>query len=176
MTVKFSDWLIFLVFGGLVFFHFTGFGTVKETALPAQNVFSVAGAMPEFPNEGNMLLLFVLDFEDFACLSCLDSFLDLCRSLPSPFQAYRAWGVLILKDRGVEGDRAVRIAEKKLKGFIRANRISFPILVDRPGIFAAWKERGSGVLLLGGKTKMCQWYDFPLTGEQFEEIFARLTE
>ena len=81
-----------------------------------------------------------------------------------------------MKDRGVEGDRAVRIAEKKLKGFIRANRIPFPISVDRLGIFAAWKERGSGVLLLDGKRKSCQWYDFPLTGEQFEEIFASLTE
>lgn len=176
MKVKFSDWLIFLVFGGLVFFHFRGFEAVEGTVFPQKNLLSIVGAMPEFPGEGNSLLLFILDFEDFTCLSCLDSFLALYRSLPSPFQTFQAWGVLIMKDRGDDWGRAVRIAGKKLRGFIRANRIAFPILVDRSRIFAAWEERGSGVLLFDGKRKMCQWYDFPLTGEQFEEIFARLTE
>jgi len=176
MKVKFSDWLIFLVFGGLVFFHFHGFDALEGTALPQRNVLSIVGAMTESQDEGNTLLLFILDFEDFTCLSCLDSFLGLYRMLPSPYKNFQAWGVLILKDRGEDRGRAVRIAEKKLRGFVRANGIAFPILVDRSRIFSALEGKGSGVVLFDGKRKTCQWYDFPLTGEQFEEVFARLTQ
>jgi len=176
MKLKFWDWLIFLVFGCLVFFHFRGFDAVAGAALPREDVLSFFEAATEFPDDGRQLLLFILDFEDFSCITCLDSFLGLYRMLPLRFKTSNAWGILVVKEREEEGDRAVMIAEKKLKGFVRANHIDFPILVDRSRIFEGLAENGSGVLLFDGARKIFRRYDFPLTGEQFAEIFANLME
>ena len=164
MTLKPWDWLIFLVFGGLVFFHFLGFDGAAE------------GDAAEFFDGGNTLLLFILDFQDFSCMTCLDSFLQFYHMLPSHFRTSKAWGILAVKDRDGGWDRAVRIARKKLNGFVRANGIAFPVLVDRSGLFAGLAEKGSGVLLFDGTRKVLCRYDFPLTGEQLEEIFANLVE
>lgn len=176
MKPRFRDWVTLLVFGGLVFFHFRGYDAVWGGAFQQENAMAVFNSLLEFPKDDRKLLLFVLDFDDFACISCLDSFLGMYRMLPPPFKVSNTWGVLIVKGDGEEGDRTVRIAEKKLRGFVRANRIASPILLDRSRLFAGWAEKGSGVLFFDGAKKTVRRYDFPLAGEQLEEIFATLTE
>ena len=176
----FRDWLIFLVFGCSVFFHFRGFDRIVGAVLPQAQALSNFDAAAGFPDDDKKLLLFILDFADFSCITCLDSFLDLYRMLPSRFRTEDAWGILAVGNREGDGEEAgnrqVLIAEKKLKGFIRANRIAFPILLDRSRIFEEVAEKGSGVLLFDGAGKIFRRYDFPLTGEQFAEIFAALME
>jgi hypothetical protein len=161
LKLKFWDWLIFLAFGCLVFFHFRGFDTAIDSTTVA-------------PNDERQLLLFILDFRDFSCMACLDSFLGLYRILPFSFKTSKTWGILVVKNSEGEENRLFRIAEKKLKGFVQANHITFPILVDRSRIFGEWAEKGSCVLLFDGVKKILCRYDFPLTDGQFEEIFANL--
>lgn len=161
MKLKFWDWLIFLAFGCLVFSHFRGFDTAIDSTTVA-------------PNDERQLLLFILDFRDFSCMACLDSFLGLYRILPFSFKTSKTWGILVVKNSEGEENRLFRIAEKKLKGFVQANHITFPILVDRSRIFGEWAEKGSCVLLFDGVKKILCRYDFPLTDGQFEEIFANL--
>ena len=174
MKLKFWDWLIFLAFGCLVFFHFQGFDTASERAFPAAEVLSFFDSTTVAPNDERQLLLFILDFRDFSCMACLDSFLDLYRILPFSFKTSKTWGILVVKNSEGEENRLFRIAEKKLKGFVQANHITFPILVDRGRVFGKWAEIGSCVLLFDRVGKMFHRYDFPLTGYQFEEIFEIL--
>ena len=161
MNLKFWDWLIFLVLGCLSFFHLRGLEAVSKSKADASN-------------ENRKLLLFILDFDDFSCMTCLDSFLALYRILPFRFKTSHSWGVLIVDKP--EDNRLIRIAGKKLRGFLKANHITFPILMDRSGIFGHREETGSCVLLFDEAKNMLTRYEFPLTGGQLEEIFLYLTE
>jgi len=176
VTLKFWDWIIILLFGCLVFFHLRGLSVVSGGASPDAEVLSVFKSMTVAPNDKRQLLLFILDFQDFSCMTCLDSFLMLYRQLPDRFRTSNAWGVLVIKKTEEEENKQLWIAEKKLRGFIRANHITFPILVDRSQVFGKWTETGSCVLLFNGIQNIVHRYDFPLTGDQFEEIFANLWE
>lgn len=109
-------------------------------------------------------------------MTCLDSFLGLYHKLPLRYRTIKTWGILAVKTWEGEETRMIRIAEKKLKGFIQANQITFPFLVDRHRIFSELANKGSGVLLFDENQKVVFRYDFPLTGEQFEEIFVNLIE
>ncbi len=174
MKLKCWDWLIFLAFGCLVFSHFRGFDTTSERAFNAAEVLSLFDSKAVAPKDDRQLLLFILDFRDFSCMACLDSFLGLYRILPFSFKTSKTWGILVVKNSEGEENRLFKIAEKKLKGFVQANHITFPILVDRARIFGEWAEKGSCVLLIDGAKKILCRYDFPLTGYQFEEIFEIL--
>jgi len=160
--MKLGDWIIVLLFGCLVFFHFRGIDSAAGKDLPAGDVFD------------RKHLLFIIDFRDFSCMTCLDSFLGLYRQLPSRLKSSGAWGILVLKESEKDDTSASWIAEKKLRGFVRANRITFPILVDREHIFKGMAEEGSCVLLVDGTGSRVHKYDFPLSGDQFEEIFRVL--
>lgn len=175
MKLRFWDWIIFLVFGCLTFFHFRGFHTASEKVFPAAEFLSHFNPTSDVSYDGKPLLLFFLDFKDFSCMACLDSFLELYRLLPIDTKTSKAWGILAVEHSDGEGNRLFRIAEKKLKGFVRANHITFPILVDRFRVFEELVEDGSGVFLFDGTAKTVRRYDFPLSGEQFEEIFLNLT-
>ena len=162
MTLKFGDWVTILLFGCLVFFYFRGIDLAAGKDSLQENVFD------------NKLLLFVLDFQDFSCMTCLDSFLMLYRQLPFRFKTSHAWGILVVKQSEKEEMKQFWIAEKQLRGFVRANDITSPILVDKERVFGKWAETGSCVLLFDKVGKMVHRYEFPLTGDQFEEIFEIL--
>jgi hypothetical protein len=162
LKLKFWDWIIILLFGCLVFFYFRGIDLAAGRDSPAEDVFD------------KKLLLFILDFQDFSCMTCLDSFLMLYRQLPDRLTTSNTWGILVVKKSEEEENKQFWIAEKKLRGFIRANHITFPILMDRGRVFGKWAEIGSCVLLFDRVGKMVHRYDFPLTGYQYEEIFKIL--
>jgi hypothetical protein len=161
VTLRFGDWIIILLFGCLVFFHFRGIDLAAGKELPKDEAFE------------KKLLLFIIDFRDFSCMTCLDSFLGFCRQLPFHFKTSGAWGIMVVKE-SEEKSAQSWIAEKKLRGFMRANRITFPIFVDKGHIFKGLAEKGSCVLLLDGKGSRVHKYDFPLTGDKFEAIFRIL--
>lgn len=169
MNLKSWDWLIFFVFGYLTFFHLRGYDAVSVTKASA-------------PEDNRKLLLFILDFRDFSCMTCLDSFLALYRILPFRFKTSDTWGILVLDSAEAEvgaearGNRLIWIAEKKLRGFIQANHITFPMLVDKSRIFCQWAEKGSCVVLFDEAKKVLKRYEFPLARGQLEEIFLHLTE
>ena len=162
MTLKFCDWIIVLLFGLLAFFYFRGVDLAAGRDFPDEAVFD------------KKLLLFILDFQDFSCMTCLDSFLGLYQQLPVRFKTSKTWGILVVKNSGKEENKQHWIAEKKLRGFIGANQITFPILMDRAHVFRELAEEGSGVMLFDGIENTVHRYNFPLTGYQFQEIFEIL--
>jgi hypothetical protein len=166
MNMKFADWVIVLLFGCLVFFHFRGTDLAAGKKASAEDLY------------GGKMLLFILDFRDFSCSTCLDSFLGFYQKLPLHFRTRGSWGVLMMKTPAEdEGEDSLYwIAEKKLRGFLQANHITFPVMLDRSRAFGALAEKGSGVVLFDRDRRHVLRYDFPLTGEKFEEIFGNLIE
>ena len=118
------------------------------------------------------LLLFVFDLNDFMCMTCLDSFLGFCQSLPPHILEENAWGILTIgsavRKSGLEP--SVRIARTKLRGFVTANRIKFPVFIDEHLIFQQFTKKGSSVLLFDGTKTILREYVFPLSKNQIGEI------
>jgi hypothetical protein len=118
------------------------------------------------------LLLFVFDLNDFMCMTCLDSFLAFCQSLPPHILEENAWGILTIgsavRKSGLEP--SVRIARTKLRGFVTANRIKFPVFIDEHLIFQQFTKKGSSVLLFDGTNTILREYIFPLNKNQIGEI------
>ena len=117
-------------------------------------------------------LLLIIDFGDFMCFSCLESFLQFCYSLPHKFQDEYVWGVVIFEGNiGSESeDIAIKIVEKKIRGFRKANGVRFPILVDRSHIFSSLAAKGTTVLILKGEAQEVKQYTFPLSRAEIAEI------
>jgi hypothetical protein len=125
----------------------------------------------EFP-QNKKLLLIIFDFNDFMCMNCLESFLTFCHLLPPHIMEENAWGILMIesaiKKSGMKD--AVKIATTKLRGFVMANRIKFPIFIDEYQIFQQFEKKGTAVLLFDGTNNFLKEYIFPLSKDQIEEI------
>ena len=118
------------------------------------------------------LLLFVFDFNDFMCITCLESFLSFCNSLPPNILEENAWGILTIgsaiRKSGLR--ESIRIARAKLRGFVTANRIKFPIFIDEHQVFQQFEKKGSSVLLFDGANNILKEYIFPISKDKIGEI------
>jgi len=177
---KFSDWVILLAFGCLTFFHFKDFDAssgenllAEEKACLEQGEASIVDHLGFEWRESRQHLLFFIDFRDFACLNCLDSFIDFCRRLPLRFQRENTLGVLILEP-GREDETSIQIARVKLKGFVLSNHIGFPIQADRFRVFEAFAREGTSVVLLDYDREIIRKFLFPLRQKDLEELLGYL--
>jgi len=122
--------------------------------------------------ERSPLLLFVIDFSDFMCMSCLDSFLELCEFFPPQYIEENAWGILVLtsKDETPDKKNTAQIAEKKLRGFITANSIKFPIIIDHNQVFHSFTAEGTVLVIIDAERKKIVRYNFPIKRADFKKI------
>jgi hypothetical protein len=124
------------------------------------------------------LLLFVIDFSDFMCMSCLDSFITFCQSFPPHYLEDKAWGILVLasKDEMPYTKNTAQIAERKLRGFITANSIEFPIIIDHNQVFQSFAVEGTALVVLDAERGRILRYSFPIKradSQKIREIFLK---
>jgi hypothetical protein len=175
MKPKSWDWLIFLLFGILVFFHFSGFHTGTARNLVGEKWLSFLDSSDIVAKDNRTMLLFILDFRDFSCPTCLESFLNLYQKLPLWLKIHGSWGVLVVPVTG-EGVDRTRIAETKLRGFCRANHILSPFLVDRHQVFGELAADGSCAILFAKRRQVIHMFRFPLRDGHFETILQALAD
>ena len=125
---------------------------------------------PLFQNK--KLLLIVFDFNDFMCMNCLESFLSFCGSLPPHILEENAWGILTIGSeiRKSGSKDSLKVAKTKLRGFVTANDIGFPIFIDEYQLFERFRKKGTLVLVFDGEDDILREYIFPLTKNQIAEI------
>lgn len=118
------------------------------------------------------LLLFIIDFKSFMCPSCLDSFLEFYHLSARSFGEEMIWGILVFdKPAKIEEEGlSIKIVEKKLRGFIKANNIKFPVMIDRFHIFKELGEGGTAVIFFDRYKKILKKYVFPMKPMQIREI------
>jgi hypothetical protein len=97
-------------------------------------------------------------------MSCLDSFLSFCQSIPLRYLEENTWGILVLaREDGTHDVKKVTfIAEKKLRGFISANSIPFPIIIDHNRVFHALASEGTALIVIDAAGRNVVKYSFPL--------------
>jgi len=106
------------------------------------------------------------------CLSCLDSFLSFCHSVPLHNLKDRVWGILVLANRDQVPDKTklVEIAEKKLRGFIRANSIKFPIIIDYDQVFDTLAVQGTAIVIMDTGRQIIEKFTFPIKRGDAQKI------
>jgi len=158
------------LFLGIIAAAFLLFLTSKLTASQKKD-------LDHFPQR-KKLVLFIIDFDSFFCLPCTDTFLNFCQNLPPFIQEEALWGVLVYEDpKKIENNKIhTRIVEKKLRGFIQANDIKFPIILDHFHIFDGLTKGGTGIIVFDQMKKIVRRYPFPLNQMQRDEILNFLTD
>lgn len=118
------------------------------------------------------LILFVIKFDLFLCSPCLNPFFDFYRLLPSPFRENKVWGIIVLPETGKRESTAAqrRIADKKLRAFLRANDITCPVVVDYSGDFELFSKKTTNILLFDPAKKYFKKFELPLSQEQKKEV------
>ncbi len=168
-----ADWLVIVAFGLAAFFHLRGFGpaeTKAQVEVLAEEDLSLSSSPVIGSERKEKLLLFILDFRDFSCMLCLESFLELHRRLSLRMRKGNVWGVLTFPEDEEKAASMVRIAEKKLRGFVRSHQIHFPVLVDRYHVFGRMAKSGSGLILIDEIGQEISRFDFPLDSGQMQKI------
>lgn len=129
-------------------------------------------------HENRKLLLLIIDFDDFMCMNCLDSFLSFCFSLPPSILRENTWGILVLgkEINEKQQERSLKIAQKKLRGFIQTHQIPFPIFIDSQHQFHSLALKGTSFLILETGGSSFTLFSFPLKKEESERIKELLAD
>jgi len=124
------------------------------------------------------LLLILLDFDDFMCMNCLDSFLSFYRSIPPPILEENAWAVLVIDPGNTEkqAQTTLKIAQKKLRGFVKTHRIPFPIIIDAHNTFKPLAKNGTSVYVFDHRMRSVSLWTFPLSRSETDEILSLLLD
>lgn len=114
-------------------------------------------------------ILIFINLKDLMCSNCLDSFSRFCRSLPPHLLKENTIGILIGEKMLFE-EKRWKVLAKKLRGFIQANQLSFPVWIDHLGVFKNLSEWGTSILVMGYGVNSFRLYSLPLFPDQENEI------
>ena len=135
--------------------------------------------VPQVESAPEHILFFIIDFGDFMCPACLDSLLNLCRLLPNHILRERACGIVVLPYSPNESDiplkssarsRSIKIMAQKIRGFRKANRIAFPLFLDREHIFRSLSGSGTTVILFAPHQGSILKLSFPISAADTEHL------
>jgi hypothetical protein len=114
------------------------------------------------------------------CPACLDSLLNLCRTLPRHLLQTRVMGIVRLDDPHTLSPRRIKIAQKKIKGFVHANRIIFPVLLDKNSSPQPSGDAKTQIWVLSDASKELVRFEFPLSAADINSlcriVFSRLPD
>jgi len=115
-------------------------------------------------------LIFLIDVNDLMCISCLESLLEFCDSLPDETLKERSFGIMMVGKK--ETEKSFRIVQKKLNCFVKTNQIKFPVHLDRSSGNCGFEINGSAVICIDFKNNVIRKFKFPLSRFQKTQIFS----
>jgi hypothetical protein len=131
-------------------------------------------------NQGSIktenLLIILVNPVDFMCQNCSASFFSLCDSLRERGLDTRVVGIFTMPRPSDDGSvfTDVNILKKQIRGFVKANRIQFPVLLDDLQVFTRSPAKSSCVILLNTLYGIVQEWQLPVDIHQLNEIMALL--
>jgi hypothetical protein len=133
-------------------------------------IFSGLCAWDQPFRQSDCLLVFFLDTHDFMCLTCLDSFLEICRALPPEVRRERTVVVLTEKKGSEEiSTRSKRITLKKLQALFRSNGFSLPVCLDDLGLFLEIRGKADIVIFAPGSGDI-KAFSLPLSPTEVRQV------
>jgi len=126
----------------------------------------------EFTPSDRSTVILLADFDDFGCHICLDDFLAFCDSLEFSSCGRRPTVQLIAAWDSAMSDEA---QERRLKGWAAGNRYSFPLAIDRVGLFETTHRPKTAVLALDEQGTVFRAEYFPIGPTRRQEILRAVT-
>lgn len=118
----------------------------------------------------DILILLLLDYSDFSCQFCSNSFLELCAILQKNYDLHTSmYGILCVDDKNKIDQH---IIQKQLKGFKNANNLKFPFILDNLLIFNEVTKKGSVVIILKKSVGVIKKWQFPLNHEAIVKVIS----
>jgi len=115
-------------------------------------------------------LIFFIEMQDFLCLTCLDSFLDLCRKLPPEILQERT--LVILSDDSISeeiSEQRKNITLKKLQALLSSNGFSLCVCMDDSGLFQEIRGKAD-VIIFEPRSRGIKSFCFPLNRLEVRKI------
>lgn len=122
---------------------------IPTPPLTAPPVPSIPALIHSPPRAAAPFILIFIDFRDLMCPACLDSLLSLCRSLPDHLIKTSVFGIVHRQGSFPPSPRKLMITQKKIRGFILANGIDFPVLIDKG------TSQETGIIPTGSQIWVC---------------------
>jgi len=87
-------------------------------------------------------IIAIFSFYEMQCSMCIDNFISFCDYISKAKKCKSTMGILINEHGSMtKNDKELKILKKKLRGFIKGNKIRFPIKIDKNGIFSELKNK-----------------------------------
>jgi hypothetical protein len=136
-------------------------------------------SMGLFPSEqtqgkSDCLVIFFIDIEDFMCLTCLDSFIDLCRMFPP--EILREKTFVVLTDNGDSGEspaRRKKINLKKIQALFRSNGLSPSLCLDNIGLFQEIRGKAD-LVVFEPRYREIKSFCLPLSQLEIREVLSSI--
>ena len=120
------------------------------------------------------LVIFFIEMQDFMCLTCLDSFLDLCRYLPPEILQERTLVVLSEEPIAEEiYEKRKNITLKKLQALFNSNGFSLCVCMDDSGLFREIRGEAD-ILVFEPRSRGIKSFCLPLSRVEAEKILNSL--
>ncbi len=118
--------------------------------------------------------ILIVDLNVLNCPLCVQSLTEFI-SVVNAFKLENdILGVLVFsrRENDSNSETQMKIAEKKLRGFIIGNDVQFPFFLDRSGVFNVLNPDATALLILFDREESeIKKYTFPLTSAQIQEIY-----
>ncbi|MEO0294314.1 MAG: hypothetical protein ABIN61_08875 [candidate division WOR-3 bacterium] len=114
------------------------------------------------------LILIFVDYSTISCSFCLDSFIALFNKLEKQKNEEGIVTGIVLSDN-LEDENKVKIIEKQLRGFVKANNINFPLILDKTNIFKGLNLENT-VIVIDVSSDIIKKFKFPLSKTQIKEL------
>lgn len=128
-------------------------------------------------NTGSVLsekrFILIVDLSVLNCPLCVQSLTEFIGIVNAFKLENDVLGVLVFsrRENDSNSETQMKIAEKKLRGFIVGNYVQFPFFLDRSGVFNVLNPDATAILILFDREKSeIKKYTFPLTSAQIQEI------
>ncbi len=117
--------------------------------------------------------ILIVDLNVLNCPLCVQSLTEFIGTINAFKLENDVLGVLVFsrRENDSNSETQMKIAEKKLRGFIKGNDVQFPFFLDRSGIFNVLNPDATALLILFDREESeIKKYTFPLTSAQIQEI------
>jgi hypothetical protein len=118
--------------------------------------------------------ILIVDLSVLNCPLCVQSFTEFIGVVNAFKLENDVLGVLVFsrRENGSNPETQMKIAEKKLRGFVIGNDVQFPFFLDRSGVFKALNPDAAAILILFDREESeIKKFTFPLTSAQIEELY-----
>lgn len=164
------------VFYKLIWLVSALFLTVND---PNTAIASSQGQKPDLRSEDSGSRLFIIfTLSQMTCPCCFKTFHAFHDTLKVHGFEKSVCGIMTLLNEETDQrirDTQNRILKKQLRGFVRANRIDFPILADTQSVFSTLCTTGSILIMFDRLFGVIRHWEFPLTGSEMAELIALIS-